>query len=232
MLNEYDRSDPKQERPAAPSPYEPTIPSESPAPGGGARPPAPPLVVRQPIHPDAMARLGIALGIAMILIAILWVNILTGDDIWALLQPADIWLLLPGLAIGAAFALVIWTAGRRTTASREIVRMLSQTLNLNAVRFWHVLLFSLTAAIPEEILFRGAVQMQIGLVLASIVFGVLHALTRAYFLYATLAGLMLGALLIISGSLWLPIGAHFAVDLVMFMLLLRRQPRSLDRSDS
>ena len=89
--------------------------------------------------------------------------------------------------------------------------------------FRHVLGFSLLAAVPEEILFRGALQPELGLLLAALIFGGLHALTRLYFVYATLAGLLLGALFLLSGTLWAPIGAHFAIDFVMFLLLLQRR---------
>ena len=154
--------------------------------------------------------------------AIVWNNLIRGGNIWQMLQPGDGWQLVPGFLIGTVFALVIWRAGRRLKDTRQIIALLEKTLDLSAIEFRHVLLFSLLAAFPEEMLFRGALQPEVGLILASVIFGALHALTRLYFFYATMAGLLLGVLFMLSGSLWLPIGTHFAVDLVMFLLLLQR----------
>lgn len=177
----------------------------------------------EPIHPDALVRAAIALGAVMIIIAIAWVNGLRRENIWAALRLADLWQTLPGMITGTVFAMVVWRLGQRFRATHRLVRLIEQTLDLSALRFRHVLLFSLLAAIPEEMLFRGAVQASLGLLATAVVFGVLHALSRLYFIYATGAGLLLGVLYLLGGSLWLPIGAHFTIDLVMFLLLLQRQ---------
>lgn len=213
MLNEPDTHDLNHRKN---SPPEPRLTPRSPA---STEPsPAP-----KPIHPDALMRAAIALGAVMIIVAVVWVNGLRRENIWAALRLADLWQVLPGVIAGAAFAAIVWRLGQRFRATHRIVRLIEQTLDLSALRFRHVLLFSLLAAIPEEMLFRGAVQASLGLLAAAVIFGVLHALTRLYFIYATGAGLFLGVLYLLGGSLWMPIGAHFAIDLVMFLLLLQRQ---------
>jgi len=106
------------------------------------------------------------------------------------------------------------------------MHLIEQTIDLSKLHLHHVLLLSVLAAVPEEMLFRGAVQTSLGLLAAALIFGALHAVTRLYFVYATVAGLLLGLLYLLGGSLWLPIGAHFAVDTVMFLLMLQRQRRS------
>lgn len=166
---------------------------------------------------------GLALGVVMVVLAVGWVNLVRQRDLVHDLGLADLWLALPGAMIGVAFAFLVWGVGRRLAGTRHIVAMLAHTLDLSAMQCYHVLLFSLLAALPEEILFRGALQPEVGLLLASLVFGALHAITRLYFLYATCAGLLLGVLYIAGGTLWMPVGAHFAVDLVMFFLLLGRR---------
>ena len=70
------------------------------------------------------------------------------------------------------------------------------------------------AGVGEEILFRGALQPLVGLVLASTIFGLLHWSTPSHALVATAAGFGLGVLYARSGSLWPPIVAHAAVDVV------------------
>jgi membrane protease YdiL (CAAX protease family) len=167
--------------------------------------------------------MGAALGVIMIAAAFMWVNLGRGGNLLEALRPADAWQLLPGLAAGTGFAWLVWVLGRRLQAIRAIVRLLEDMLDLSAITFQHVLLFSLLAAIPEELLFRGAMQTSLGLLAAAVIFGALHALTRFYFVYATVAGLFLGGLALLSGQLWLSIGAHFAIDFVIFMLMLQRQ---------
>lgn len=213
MLNEPDTHDLNHRKNPSPAPHltprSPASTEPSPAP--------------RPIHPDTLVRAAIALGAVMIIVAVIWVNGLRRENIWAALRLADLWLALPGMIAGTAFAVIVWRLGQRFRTTHQIVRLIEQTLDLSALRFRHVLLFSLLAALPEEMLFRGAVQTSLGLLAAAVIFGALHALTRLYFIYATGAGLLLGALYLLSGSLWLPIGAHFAIDLVMFLLLLQRQ---------
>lgn len=216
MLNEPDTHDlnRRQNLPEAPrpAPHPPTVTEPAPAP--------------QPVHPDTLLRAGIALGAVMIIVAVAWVNGLRGENIWQALRLADLAQILPGLAIGAAFAGAVWIAGRWLQAARQIMHLIEQTIDLSKLHLHHVLLLSVLAAVPEEMLFRGAVQTSLGLLAAALIFGALHAVTRLYFVYATVAGLLLGLLYLLGGSLWLPIGAHFAVDTVMFLLMLQRQRRS------
>ncbi|MBN2469360.1 MAG: CPBP family intramembrane metalloprotease [Anaerolineae bacterium] len=207
MLSEHD-TNPTQSPPAEPSSLAPPTPE-----------PEPPT----PVHPDVLLKAGAALGVVMLAAAFAWVNLARQENLLDALRPDTAWQLGPGLAAGAAFAWGVWVLGRRLQAIRSIVRLLEEMLDLNAITFRHVLLFSLLAAVPEELLFRGAVQASLGLVAAAVIFGALHALTRFYFVYATIAGLFLGGLALLSGQLWLPIGAHFAIDFITFMLLLQRQ---------
>lgn len=173
-------------------------------------------------HPDALVRLGTSFGIGMIGLALLWINVFRGDNISNLLTLNTIGQLIPGMLIGIGFAIPVWFIGNRLPQMQQITELLEATINLKAMQPHHIILIGLAAAIPEEMLFRGAVQGQFGLIMASLIFGTLHAISFTYFIYATLAGLLLGGLFILTGSLWLPIGAHFAIDVVMFWLLMRR----------
>lgn len=178
---------------------------------------------RPPIHPDALLRAAIGLGLGMLALGVGWAALVGQRNLGAALRLSDVLWLLPGLAIGALFAVAAWRLGEHLHGTQRIVAMLAETLDLNALRFPHVLAFSLLAAFPEEILFRGALQPELGLLMPALIFGALHALTRLYFAYASLAGLLLGTLFLLTGTLWTPIGAHFAIDFVMFLLLLQRR---------
>jgi membrane protease YdiL (CAAX protease family) len=80
---------------------------------------------------------------------------------------------------------------------------------------------SACAGLGEEILFRGLLQSVVGILPSALVFGLLHALTPFYFLFATAIGLYFSFLLTISGNLLVPIVAHAVYDL--FALYLLRQ---------
>jgi hypothetical protein len=74
-------------------------------------------------------------------------------------------------------------------------------------------IISVCAGIAEELLFRGVIQVKLGIVGASIIFGLLHFITPAYFIIATLMGFYLGFLFQYYDSLLIPIQLHFIYDL-------------------
>ncbi|MEZ6090149.1 MAG: CPBP family intramembrane glutamic endopeptidase [Pirellulaceae bacterium] len=87
---------------------------------------------------------------------------------------------------------------------------------------------SLCAGIGEELLFRGWLQMLltgpadewtipsliIGIGIASIAFGLVHAITRMYVIVVTLMGIAFGLMLVLSGNLLVPIFAHAMFDYI------------------
>jgi CAAX protease family protein len=89
---------------------------------------------------------------------------------------------------------------------------------------------SLVAGFAEELLFRGVIQAAlgewispvVGLVGASLLFGLAHPLTRAYAAIVTLAGLYLGGLWLWSGNLLVPIVTHAVYDFAVLLYLVRR----------
>ncbi len=89
---------------------------------------------------------------------------------------------------------------------------------------------SLLAGVGDEALFSGVIQMGLadrlnpltGLVVASALFGVAHLVTKTYAVLAGLIGLYLGALLLASGNLLVPIIVHALYDAVALIYLVRR----------
>jgi len=83
---------------------------------------------------------------------------------------------------------------------------------------------SIASGFCEEIFFRGLLQPKLGIIIASIAFGLLHLPGLKYWFYAVWAavsGAILGLLFIYSGSLWVPITAH-AVNNIAGMMLLKK----------
>ncbi len=91
-----------------------------------------------------------------------------------------------------------------------------------------VVVVSALAGIGEELLFRGVIQAGMaasfgawpGLLVASVLFGLMHALSRAYFVLATLMGLYLGALYQATDNLLLPVLVHGLYDAIAIGYLL------------
>lgn len=93
---------------------------------------------------------------------------------------------------------------------------------------------SLAAGVGEEMLFRGLLQAALarrlgiaaGLVLASILFGLMHPITPAYVVMAGLVGAFLGWLCLATGNLLAPIVTHAAYDWAALVYLLQANRRN------
>ncbi len=88
---------------------------------------------------------------------------------------------------------------------------------------------SVAAGFGEELLFRGALQplaerwwgAAIGLLIVSVIFGALHAMSRTYFVLATAVGLYLGWLAQHYDDLLAPIFVHSLYDFAALVVLMR-----------
>jgi hypothetical protein len=75
------------------------------------------------------------------------------------------------------------------------------------------------SGISEEIFFRGAVQGEIGILGASILFGLLHPLNLSYVIWASAVGLAFGVLYQLTGSLLPPMICHGGYNLAALLYL-------------
>ncbi len=82
-----------------------------------------------------------------------------------------------------------------------------------------LIVISLLAGIGEEFLFRGVVQVKFGIVIASIIFGLLHFVSPAYAIVTTVMGFYLGVVFQQSGGLLAPVIIHFLYDLAALVYL-------------
>lgn len=85
-----------------------------------------------------------------------------------------------------------------------------------------IVLVSVAAGIGEELLFRGWLQPVAGWLPASLAFGLAHvagARMLAFGVWATLMGLVLGALALSTGGLLAPVTAHACYDVLAFHYL-------------
>ena len=87
-----------------------------------------------------------------------------------------------------------------------------------------LVLLGTASGVAEELFFRGILTPALGLLLASLAFGALHQLRGRtgwiWASWATVMGLLFGAIFLATGSLLGPIGAHVAIN-VMNLRFLR-----------
>lgn len=177
---------------------------------------------RPTLPPQAVIGFGLVFGVGMVVLALLWA-LLAGESVRGVWYPRGEWAheVLLGLGIGVGGAVVARTLALGIPALRALDHMLVRALDMRKLRYHHAVLIGLVAGIPEEILFRGAIQPTTGLLLCALIFGALHWVSRVYFLYATVAGLALGLLATWRGDLWAASAAHVTVDAVLLVLMLR-----------
>lgn len=173
------------------------------------------------IHPNDLLLPGTVFGVGMMLAAVL-LMMLTGEPAnlndWYPSQTAAQEILL-GLLLGTLGATVAWWMTSHVPAFVRLRDRLISMMQFEALKFWHAFAFGVMAGVPEEILFRGAVQPRLGLLLTALIFGALHAISWMYFIYAAGAGLLLGLVVEWRGNLWAATLAHFAYDAGVFLLL-------------
>jgi len=110
---------------------------------------------------------------------------------------------------------------------RETVRVAH--LLLGDASTWELAVVSTLAGAGEEMLFRGVIQPVavclttplMGLLVASLLFGLAHCLTWLYFSFATLIGFYLGALALLCGEIVTPAVAHGLYDFVVLVHVLK-----------
>jgi membrane protease YdiL (CAAX protease family) len=96
--------------------------------------------------------------------------------------------------------------------------------------WFELALVSIAAGVGEEILFRGALQplgiswlsFWPGFILVAILFGLAHAMTKIYFVMATVIGFYFGCLALQDNNLVTPIVAHAVYDFLALAIIQRR----------
>jgi membrane protease YdiL (CAAX protease family) len=161
--------------------------------------------------------------------AVLWASI-SGESLFyasdqaasrgvAPLRDAGAGVLVAAVAIFASRELT-----RRTRWGKDLARALG--VLLGEVRLADCILLALASGVAEEAFFRGALQPRIGLVAASLVFGLAHFAPRRelapWTLFSVAAGFALGALFDLTGNLLAPVVAHALINAVNIRALTRR----------
>lgn len=155
-----------------------------------------------------------------------------GLDPWQGFEVSLDALALGGLATGLLLILLGFSAGGRARWNIDLQARVNELLQqlFPDGPTWAVPALALLAGLGEEVLFRGVIQTalvqgtspMIGVVLASLLFGVVHWVTFAYFLLATAMGLYLGLLYHLTGNLMVVVLVHSLYDWAAMHYYLRR----------
>jgi membrane protease YdiL (CAAX protease family) len=132
------------------------------------------------------------------------------------------------------FLFFVWSLGSSWGPAVEIRIFLEVVLRpLFATQsLLQLSVISLLAGLGEEALFRGVIQgamvVPLGwwgaLLVASLIFGMAHAVNRSYTLIASVVGLYLGALYLVSQNLLVPVACHAVYDTLALVYFLRVVP--------
>ncbi len=138
--------------------------------------------------------------------------------------------ILLGGAAGVAFGLGIARLTRFTVYRFSWARDLHIELRglLGPLSSTDVLAFAVFSAVAEEMFFRGALQPLLGVVLTSVVFGLLHMAPGKKFIpwpfQAIAMGFAFGGLFWLAGDLSAPIMAHFTINYQNLHFINRYDP--------
>jgi membrane protease YdiL (CAAX protease family) len=170
--------------------------------------------------PHVPLRAALVLYAALLAAAVLWRGVLCGEPLWfadaeaarAGLHPARDAAL--GAACGLAAAFASGAAERRTAWGRRLAAELAELVG--PLSRGGCLALALASGVAEEAFFRGALQPRVGLLAASVLFGLAHLSVtpalRAWTALALASGLGLGLLFEATGSLVAPVTAHALVN--------------------
>jgi hypothetical protein len=136
----------------------------------------------------------------------------------------------PGTDLGAGLlaAAVVVLLSRQITDHTSFGDRLAESLRalLGPLTLGQCWLLALVSGVAEEAFFRGALQPQVGLLAASLLFGAAHFVPRRDLLpwtaFSVAAGLLLGWLFDATGNLVAPIVCHAGINGVNLRLLTRQ----------
>jgi len=142
------------------------------------------------------------------------------------------WASIPyGVVLGVALYLlgfmVFCSRWTQTVAMHELLTTLHQLFK--RFTWFQILVISLLAGIGEELLIRAVLQSFLieglgvfwGITCASIVFGILHFMTKTYVVLTFALGLLFGVAFYYSGSIVLVMVGHTVYDIIAFAMIVK-----------
>ena len=154
--------------------------------------------------------------------------------VWVLLAGPDLGERAPVpliLVVAAALALLLlgsaWLLERLLPSFRHASRLLERALARLRFPSWTLVILAAGTAVGEELFFRGGLMQLVGVWGQALLFGALHPVDRrgwSYTLFTFVAGLLFGYAVLLTGSLWTAVLAHFAVNLHGLLSVRKKRP--------
>lgn len=147
--------------------------------------------------------------------------------------------LVTGFAVGLGMVIMVhgleifrfrWIEDASEIAEKHL------SVLLRGCNVWHLFALSLCAGVGEELLFRGWLQgtlvrelepfgmggIAFAIFLASLMFGIVHPLSRGYVVVATILGIILGITAYWSQNIFMAIIGHTVYDAILMILFVRK----------
>jgi hypothetical protein len=168
------------------------------------------------MRPHLLVMLAVIGEATLVVIAVVWARL---RDI-SILSGSVVLGVTVGLFAASVLGLANWYLLCRAPDVAGIVairRLYQRSLKpvFGRISRWDVMIISVAAGVGEELLFRGVLQPEWGLVPASLIFGVLHmggSGTLVFGFWVAIMGGALGSLATWTDGLLAPIIAHTAYD--------------------
>ncbi len=128
------------------------------------------------------------------------------------------------------FVVFVWLVSHRWLRLRSFYSLTADLhVMLKDLTWAQIIVLSFLAGIGEELLFRGVMQAWLSetsgvysaIVISSLVFALLHALTRYYFVFALGLSLLFGVLFAMTQSMVLLILVHAVYDVIAIVVIAK-----------
>ncbi|MGH7821534.1 MAG: lysostaphin resistance A-like protein [Candidatus Binatia bacterium] len=170
-----------------------------------------------------IVRLEVTLAVTLLTSAFVWSSV-RGLGLWSHLRITTM-----DLATGLGAALILClslpfltsTWASRVLVLREMKGVWDDVLTPfgKSLELREIVILAALSGLSEEIFFRGVLQAEIGIVAASLLFGLLHPLNLSYVIWAASVGFGFGLIYRMTGSLVPSILCHAAYNFAALLYL-------------
>lgn len=180
-------------------------------------------------------------GLALAALVVAWLFRVTLRDMFPAAGPPLVKAILRGLLATLPMLVIFWLLVNSNWPMmrqlREQVQWLIDEM-FPSRSIGQFAMVAILAGVGEELLFRGTLQSVlgswtspvIGLVITSLLFGLAHALSKLYFLFAVAVGAFLGWMTLRYNDLVAPMVAHGVYDFLALVYLSRQKVLPVDES--